>query len=96
MNAQKSYGILLKKFDKISGNYLYQNADKIDYEQALWDGAQALEKQIPKKVSYGYDEQDDIKCPNCDYVISYMDAHDKGVDKYCSNCGQALDWSDTE
>ena len=23
-----------------------------------------------------------------------MDAYDKGVDKYCSNCGQALDWSD--
>ena len=96
MNAQKSHDILLKKFDKLCGNYFYQNADKIDYEQALWDGAQALEKQIPQKVSYGYDEQNDIKCPNCDYVISYMDAHDKGVDKYCSNCGQALDWSDTE
>lgn len=54
----------------------------------------ALEKQIPQKVIYGYDEQDDIKCPNCDYAISYMDAYDKGVDKYCSNCGQALDWSD--
>lgn len=54
----------------------------------------ALEKQIPKKVIYGYDEQDDIKCPNCDYAISYMDAYDKGVDKYCSNCGQKLDWSD--
>ena len=56
----------------------------------------ALEKQIPQKVIYGYDEQDDIKCPNCDYAISYMDAYDKGVDKYCSNCGQALDWSDTK
>ena len=54
----------------------------------------ALEKQIPQKVIYGYDEQDDIKCPNCDYAISYMDAYDKGVDKYCSNCGQKLDWSD--
>lgn len=56
----------------------------------------ALEKQIPRKVTFGYDEQDDIKCPNCDYVISYMDAYDKGVDKYCSNCGQRLDWGDEE
>ena len=31
-----------------------------------------------------------LKC----FDKSYMDAYDKGVDKYCSNCGQALDWSE--
>lgn len=56
----------------------------------------SLEKQIPQKVKYGYDEQDDILCPNCNYAISYMDAYDKGVDEYCSKCGQKLDWSDEE
>lgn len=49
MNYELARDILLKKFDKLRGNYLYQNVDKIVYEQALYDGAQALEKQIPKK-----------------------------------------------
>lgn len=88
MNAQKSHDILLKKFDKISGNYLYQNADKIDYEQALWDGAQALEKQMPQKLTVS---EELYQCPRC----GEKDAVLQG-DNYCFNCGQALDWSDTE
>ena len=88
MNAQKSHDILLKKFDKISGNYLYQNADKIDYEQALWDGAQALEKQMPQKLTVS---EEIYCCPRC----GEKDAVLQG-DNYCFNCGQALDWSDTE
>ena len=96
MENSKAKDVMLKCFDRLCGNYHYQNGEKIDMEDALWTAVQSLEKQIPKKVIYGYDEQDDIKCPNCDYAISYMDAYDKGVDKYCSNCGQALDWSDTK
>lgn len=52
----------------------------------------ALEKQIPKKVNIslkgttGWNTK--CHCPNCRSFIS------KG--KYCSECGQALDWSDTE
>ena len=53
----------------------------------------ALEKQIPKKTTkrqyvpngtliYGH-------CPNCDWFT-------ENFFKYCRNCGQALDWSDTE
>ena len=46
----------------------------------------ALEKQIPKKpenregTTYFY-------CPCCDSNNAY---------EYCGDCGQALDWSDTE
>lgn len=54
---------------------------------------EALEKQIPKKTTkrqyvpngtliYGH-------CPNCDGFT-------KNFFKYCKDCGQALDWSDTE
>lgn len=93
MKYNKAKDVMLKCFDKLCGNYSYQNGEKIDIEDALYTATQALELQIPQKVVYGYDEQDDIKCPNCDYAISYMDAYDKGVDKHCSNCGQALDWS---
>ena len=110
MNAQKSHDILLKKFDKLCRNYLYQNADKIEYEQALYDGAEALKKQIPQKVVLGYDEQDYIRCPQCKTEIASMDDdcllyHCPGCgekdailqgDNYCFNCGQKLDWSDIE
>lgn len=90
--AKKYFKKVLDSAAKSGKSYELNQAGYSEISTAI----EALEKQIPQKVSYGYDEQDDIKCPNCDYVISYMDAHDKGVDKYCSNCGQALDWSDTE
>lgn len=53
----------------------------------------ALEKQIPKKVIcdgyfYGYTHH----CPVCNAQVS---KRAYGVsDTYCSNCGQALDWSE--
>ena len=49
----------------------------------------ALEKQIPKKVQVEkYDiGGNDYFCPCCT---------EKSKGQYCSNCGQALDWSDTE
>lgn len=56
----------------------------------------ALEKQIPQKVSYGYDEQDSVCCPNCKCELMSMDWYDHWKCNYCENCGQALDWSDTE
>ena len=46
----------------------------------------ALEKQIPKKRADGWYGKN-TECPICHIVAS---------NKYCSNCGQALDWSDTE
>ena len=52
----------------------------------------ALEKQIPKKVNIslkgttGWNTK--CHCPNCHSMVSHG--------KYCSNCGQALDWSDSE
>ena len=63
----------------------------------------ALEKQIPKKPTPHKVEIDKIrigngswckgttlyKCPNCEEFTSR-------ISKHCNNCGQALDWSDTE
>ena len=45
----------------------------------------ALEKQIPKKPS----ETDKARCIHCACVV-------KRDERFCKNCGQALDWSDTE
>ena len=59
----------------------------------------ALEKQIPKTPNYegdGYWDgelvYDTWICPNCgkDYEVDYDDY------KYCPECGQAIDWSDSE
>lgn len=52
----------------------------------------ALDKQIPKKVNISLKGTTDwntkCHCPNCHSMVSHG--------KYCSNCGQALDWSDSE
>ena len=49
----------------------------------------ALEKQIPKKVNISLKGTTDwntkCHCPNCHSMVSHG--------KYCSNCGQALDFN---
>lgn len=66
---------------------------KEEYTDMLLMCKEALEKQIPKKTTkrqyvpngtliYG-------RCPICYYFA-------KNDFKYCGNCGQALDWSDSE
>ena len=67
----------------------------------IWETAiSALEKQTPKKVSVLEMPCENIySCPNCHNVFSNChSAIPHG--KYCSNCGQALDFnsngSDTE
>ena len=47
----------------------------------------ALEKQIPKKVTKS-------ACPSCNRVFLFRHSEKRKGD-YCDNCGQALDWSDT-
>lgn len=63
-----------------------------------------IRKQIPKKpqikniktVIQGYENSDDcLFCPLCNKFIgnkSYPDSANRF--KYCSDCGQALDWGD--
>ena len=49
---------------------------------------EALEKQIPKKP----DLDGGVYCPCC--LHEFKENYDET--RYCPNCGQALDWSDTE
>ena len=91
---------------EIKQNWTFEQA-KNDLEKLLLRGekpadkvvalaCKALEKQIPKKVILGYDEQDSICCPNCKGELMSMDWYDHWKCNYCEVCGQALDWSDTE
>ena len=49
----------------------------------------ALEKQIPQKVSVLEMPYEIYSCPNC--YKQHI-----GRENYCSNCGQALDWGESE
>lgn len=50
----------------------------------------ALEKQIPQKISV-------LEMP-CEAIYSCPNCHKQyiGRENYCSNCGQAIDWSNAE
>ena len=66
--------------------------------KAVAMGMKALEKQIMKKPDCtGQDEQDFYVCPVCKNFVGVRDdIFDENIlNKYCNNCGQALDWSDT-
>ena len=63
---------------------------------------EATEKQIPQKPNLqgdGYADgelvYDYAECPVCGNDDFEEDTNDWGC-KYCPDCGQALDWSDTE
>ena len=76
--------------------------------QAMQVCKSALEKQIPKKateetinrgidISGEYDIDFNLCCPICGGIIGTFEGEvDEYFVKYCPNCGQALDWSDTE
>lgn len=65
----------------------------LDYAIAIDMAKEALEKQIPKKpISLGEDIDRDVgQCPNCKEIIDTYEDY-----KYCSDCGQAIDWRDEE
>ena len=58
---------------------------------------QALEKQIPKKVQLRhirkFDGFDDGECPTCGQSVS---CDCDGIDNFCPDCGQKLDWRGEE
>lgn len=65
--------------------------------QAKHIAINALEKQIPKKPPVVNRPSIFVKvpvCPNCSTSEHYQPLY--GKTKYCSNCGQKLDWRDEE
>lgn len=76
------------------------NCDKCEVTIAYDMAIKALEKQIPKKpidvctpvVTWGL-------CPICKGELNKLGNRPNRVfesTKYCPDCGQALDWSDTD
>ena len=56
------------------------------YSVAFEMAINALEKQIPKKVTKSV-------CPSCNRIFLFGHGEKRKGD-YCDNCGQALDWSE--
>ena len=95
MENSKAKDVMLKCFDRLCGNYHYQNGEKIDMEDALWTAVQSLEKQIPKKgIMIGDNYSSVLSCPNCRKPIVNVWNIAKYEPNYCHYCGQALDWSE--
>ena len=81
-------------------DYNYAQGNMGEQKEALSVAIQALEKQIPKKpIPIDYEKyMNTVKnalflkgaywCPNCKHAVK--------CGTYCSDCGQKLDWSDTE
>ena len=58
----------------------------LDYSVAFETAIEALDKQIPKKVTKS-------ACPSCNRIFLFRHGEKRKGD-YCDNCGQALDWSE--
>ena len=92
MNAQEVIDIMKIAIAEVEWNY------PLDYAIAFEEAIKALEKQIPKKVVFGADEQDDICCPMCNFGLALVDdyKYESVVYNFCPCCSQKLDWSDTK
>lgn len=81
---------------------VYRNTD--DFEMRISKDCyklirEALEKQIPRKCRIKSAEKlQTFYCPTCEQVVVSRIENEwlaGRLQKYCDNCGQALDWSDT-
>lgn len=69
-----------------------------EYAEMLIVCKEALDKQIPRKPIDKIDPMFGdicIVCSNCENT-DMVNPFTNSIFKHCPNCGQALDWSDTE
>lgn len=70
----------------------------LDYAAAFEVAIEVLEKQIPKRAISTY--IGNYECPTCENYIDITDddlyVYEIVPPEYCPNCGQALDWGETE
>lgn len=98
MKPEEAIEILQKRIDLIKQDWPHM-PDIVEYQKALERSVNALEKQIPRKVNnlseiyfdFGVGKKIKVgaygNCQNCNYNIDI-------VSKYCTRCGQKLDWSE--
>ena len=80
MKAEEAIKTIQVAIAEVEWNY------PLDYSIAFKTAVEALEKQIPKKVTKS-------ACPSCNRIFLFRHSEKRKGD-YCDNCGQALDWSE--
>lgn len=86
MTYEKARKIIETAIAEVEWNY------PLDYDVAFEKAIEAIDKQIPQKAVNIIINQLGIKigiCPRCNDSFKVENV------SYCSNCGQALDWSET-
>ena len=90
MTAKEALEYFKRRKEQIGLNDRVQQAEDL--------AIKALEKQIPKKPIGKTDPMfgdSYIVCPNCENTV-IVNPFTHSIFKHCPNCGQALDWSETE
>ena len=94
MTPKEAIGIVGCAIGEVEWNY------PLDYSVAFETAIEALEKQIPKKITHEATLQRCATCPTCKNVLDEFIEFIPGQPKirvtftHCHFCGQALDWSD--
>ena len=92
MTAQEALSLL----NDMEFNKNYQGVQ--EYTEMLLVCKEALDKQIPKKCRIkSAAELQTFYCPTCEQVVVSRIENEwlaGRLQKYCDNCGQALDWSE--
>lgn len=89
-NAMENF--MLKEVQTMFENDKNKMFDMVTYNINIEKICEAIRKQIPKKIVV---TTSTIRCPCCNKQITNRGCI-KAYIKFCSKCGQALDWSKDE
>ena len=95
-----------KEIDRIESAIRHiQTSTDVD-PWAMEIAVEAMQKQIPQKAMKSIDVYDKnlykLYCPTCGIKIGHGNSRvgyivkTYGSEKYCGNCGQAIDWEEDE
>lgn len=93
-----TYEEAIKHLQNLKFKFMDEYVDYDNTAEAFQHGIEALEKQIPQKhhhtriVKLAINLRESV-CPSCLGIIA---TKNEEYPKYCTRCGQALDWSDED
>lgn len=90
MKAKEVIEEVIERLNYLIGGDCTDN--QMNFVEEITMGIEALEKRMPKKPDIC--GEDLFICPNC--KLELFSSEEFESNKYCYNCGQALDWSDSK